>query len=99
MRVFFYASVSEVDTRWPLTTSPRPPGQGGQQLVTQIIRGQTVTTTAGGASPGTTVTGQRLASPAAPGQTAAGTPRPQQGQFKLTLTQLSQLAQVSVSVN
>ncbi|KAG7269985.1 LOW QUALITY PROTEIN: hypothetical protein CRUP_027537 [Coryphaenoides rupestris] len=74
-------------------------GQGGQQLVTQIIRGQAVTTTVAGASPGTTVMGQRLASPAAPGQTAAGTPRPQQGQFKLTLTQLSQLAQVSVSIN
>ncbi|KAJ3614943.1 hypothetical protein NHX12_018512 [Muraenolepis orangiensis] len=66
-------------------------GQGGQQVVTQIIRGQTVTTTV--ATPGTAVTGQRLACPAAPGQTAVGAPRPQQGQFKLTLTQLSQLTQ------
>lgn len=58
---------------------PTPPGQGGQQVVTQILRGQAVST-AGGASP---VAG-------------AGAPRLQgQGQVKLTVAQLGQLAQVS----
>lgn len=75
------------------------PGQGGQQVVTQIIRGQAVSTAITGASPVTSVSGQ--GSPATAGQTAgqtpAGTPRAQQGQgqVKLTLAQLTQLTQVS----
>lgn len=73
-----------------------PAGQGGQQVVTQIIRGQAVSTAISGASPVATVTGQGAASPTAAGQTPPGTPRSQgQGQVKLTLAQLTQLTQVS----
>ncbi|XP_061578241.1 nucleosome-remodeling factor subunit BPTF-like isoform X2 [Cololabis saira] len=73
-------------------------GQGGQQVVTQIIRGQAVSTAIPAASPVTTVTGQGVSSPNAGGQTAGqtptGTPRPQgQGQVKLTMAQLTQLTQ------
>uniref|UniRef100_H3D9E3 Bromodomain PHD finger transcription factor n=1 Tax=Tetraodon nigroviridis TaxID=99883 RepID=H3D9E3_TETNG len=65
-------------------------GQGGQQVVTQIIRGQAVSTAIPGASPVATVSGQGAASPTAP-----GTARAQgQGQVKLTLAQLGQLIQV-----
>ncbi|KAF3852332.1 hypothetical protein F7725_005687 [Dissostichus mawsoni] len=63
-------------------------GQSGQQVVTQIIRGQAVSTAISGASPVATVTGQGAGSPT----TAAGTPRAQ-GQVKLTLAQLTQLTQ------
>uniref|UniRef100_A0A673CHH4 Uncharacterized protein n=1 Tax=Sphaeramia orbicularis TaxID=375764 RepID=A0A673CHH4_9TELE len=73
-------------------------GQGGQQVVTQIIRGQAVSTAISGASPVATVTGQGTSSPSsgqAAGQTPTGTPRAQgQGQVKLTLAQLTQLTQV-----
>lgn len=74
-------------------------GQGGQQVVTQIIRGQAVSTAISAASPVATVTGQGAASPTtggqAAGQTPPGTPRAQgQGQVKLTLAQLTQLTQV-----
>uniref|UniRef100_A0A3B5BN74 Bromodomain PHD finger transcription factor n=1 Tax=Stegastes partitus TaxID=144197 RepID=A0A3B5BN74_9TELE len=73
-------------------------GQGGQQVVTQIIRGQAVSTAVSAASPVATVTGQGVASPNAAGQAAGqtppGTPRAQgQGQVKLTLAQLTQLTQ------
>uniref|UniRef100_A0A671U9L0 Bromodomain PHD finger transcription factor n=1 Tax=Sparus aurata TaxID=8175 RepID=A0A671U9L0_SPAAU len=72
-------------------------GQGGQQVVTQIIRGQAVSTAISGASPVATVTGQGAASPTAAGQTPPGTPRSQgQGQVKLTLAQLTQLTQAGV---
>ncbi len=76
------------------------PGQGGQQVVTQIIRGQAVSTAISGASPVATVTGQGATNPTtagqATGQTPSGTPRAQgQGQVKLTLAQLTQLTQVS----
>ncbi len=75
-------------------------GQGGQQVVTQIIRGQAVSMAISGASPVATVTGQGAASPTtagkAAGQTPPAAPRAQgQGQVKLTLAQLTQLAQVS----
>lgn len=74
------------------------PGQGGQQVVTQIIRGQTVSTAISGASPVATVAGQGPASPTSgqtAGQTPPGTPRTQgQGQVKLSLAQLTQLTQV-----
>ncbi|XP_028330595.1 nucleosome-remodeling factor subunit BPTF-like isoform X2 [Gouania willdenowi] len=73
-------------------------GQGGHQVVTQIIRGQAVSTSISAASPVATVTGQGGASPNAAGQTAGqtppGTPRaPGQGQVKLTMAQLAQLTQ------
>uniref|UniRef100_A0AAQ5WW72 Bromodomain PHD finger transcription factor n=1 Tax=Amphiprion ocellaris TaxID=80972 RepID=A0AAQ5WW72_AMPOC len=76
-------------------------GQGGQQVVTQIIRGQAVSTAVSAASPVATVTGQGVASPntagQAAGQTPPGTPRAQgQGQVKLTLAQLTQLTQAGV---
>lgn len=65
-------------------------------MVTQIIRGQAVSTAIAGASPVATVSGQGAASPTAVGQTQPGTPRAQgQGQVKLTLAQLGQLIQVS----
>lgn len=65
-------------------------------MVTQIIRGQTVSTAIPGTGPVATVSGQGAASPTATGQTQAGTPRAQgQGQVKLTLAQLGQLIQVS----
>uniref|UniRef100_A0A6Q2XZS1 Bromodomain PHD finger transcription factor n=1 Tax=Esox lucius TaxID=8010 RepID=A0A6Q2XZS1_ESOLU len=68
-----------------------------QQVVTQIIRGQPVSTAISGASPVTSVAGQRVGSaPNTPGQPAtAQTPqqRAQQGQVKLTLAQLTQLTQ------
>lgn len=64
--------------------------------MTQIIRGQAVSTAISGASPIATVGGQGAASPAAVGQTQPGTTRAQgQGQVKLTLAQLGQLIQVS----
>uniref|UniRef100_A0A672IHW0 Bromodomain PHD finger transcription factor n=1 Tax=Salarias fasciatus TaxID=181472 RepID=A0A672IHW0_SALFA len=74
-------------------------GQGGQQVVTQIIRGQAVSTAISAASPVATVTGQGVAAAStagqAAGQTPPGTPRaPGQGQVKLTLAQLTQLTQV-----
>lgn len=74
-------------------------GQGGQQVVTQIIRGQAVSTAISAASPVTPVTGQGVSSPNAAGQAAGktppGTPRVQgQGQVKLTMAQLTQLTQV-----
>lgn len=74
-------------------------GQGGQQVVTQIIRGQPVSTAISAGSTVTTVTGQGVASPIAAGQAAGqtppGTPRaPGQGQVKLTMAQLTQLTQV-----
>uniref|UniRef100_A0AAX7UPU4 Bromodomain PHD finger transcription factor n=1 Tax=Astatotilapia calliptera TaxID=8154 RepID=A0AAX7UPU4_ASTCA len=77
-------------------------GQGGQQVVTQIIRGQAVSTAISAASPVATVTGQGVASPntagQAAGQTPPGTPRAQgQGQVKLTLAQLTQLTQAGAS--
>lgn len=67
--------------------------------MTQIIRGQAVSTAISAASPVATVTGQGVASPntagQAAGQTPPGTPRAQgQGQVKLTLAQLTQLTQV-----
>ncbi|XP_047189812.1 nucleosome-remodeling factor subunit BPTF-like isoform X1 [Scophthalmus maximus] len=73
-------------------------GQGGQQVVTQIIRGQAVSTAISGASPVATVTGQGAASSA--GQTPPGTPRAQgQGQVKLTMAQLTQLTQKQQAVS
>uniref|UniRef100_A0A3Q3JKA1 Bromodomain PHD finger transcription factor n=1 Tax=Monopterus albus TaxID=43700 RepID=A0A3Q3JKA1_MONAL len=75
-------------------------GQAGQQVVTQIIRGQAVSTAVSGASPVATVTGQGPASPTTggqAGQTPPGAPRAQgQGQVKLTLAQLTQLTQAGI---
>lgn len=74
-----FESVSEVVA----PASPPPPsGQGGQQVVTQIIRGQAVST-AGGASPAAGAGAPRLQG---------------QGQVKLTVAQLGQLTQVSQSL-
>ncbi|XP_045069264.1 nucleosome-remodeling factor subunit BPTF-like isoform X4 [Coregonus clupeaformis] len=76
-----------------------------QQVVTQIIRGQPVSTAVSSTSPVQTSAGQRVlgAAPSprpvtpAPGQSPSpSTPqggRPQQGQVKLTLAQLTQLTQ------
>uniref|UniRef100_A0A4W5QF42 Bromodomain PHD finger transcription factor n=1 Tax=Hucho hucho TaxID=62062 RepID=A0A4W5QF42_9TELE len=79
--------------------------QGQQQVVTQIIRGQPVSTAVSSGSPVQTSAGQRMLGAApcprpvtpAPGQSPSpSTPqggRPQQGQVKLTLAQLTQLTQ------
>uniref|UniRef100_A0A3B5M8L7 Bromodomain PHD finger transcription factor n=1 Tax=Xiphophorus couchianus TaxID=32473 RepID=A0A3B5M8L7_9TELE len=75
-------------------------GNGGQQVVTQIIRGQPVSTAISAAGAVTAVTGQGVTGPGAAGQAAGqtppGTPRaPGQGQVKLTMAQLTQLTQVT----
>uniref|UniRef100_A0A8D3CI40 Bromodomain PHD finger transcription factor n=1 Tax=Scophthalmus maximus TaxID=52904 RepID=A0A8D3CI40_SCOMX len=81
--------------RTPLVVQQGNEESGGQQVVTQIIRGQAVSTAISGASPVATVTGQGAASSA--GQTPPGTPRAQgQGQVKLTMAQLTQLTQAGV---
>uniref|UniRef100_A0A3Q2ZLU2 Bromodomain PHD finger transcription factor n=1 Tax=Hippocampus comes TaxID=109280 RepID=A0A3Q2ZLU2_HIPCM len=63
-------------------------GQAGQQVVSQILQGQTVSTSVSGASPVATVTGQSPTTPATTGTTS--------GQVKLTISQIAQLTQVSV---
>lgn len=85
-----------------LSRLPHPSlsGQSGQQVVTQIIRGQAVSTAISGASPVATVSTQGAASPTpagqAAGQASPGTSRAQgQGQVKLSLAQLTQLTQVN----
>ncbi|MED6231855.1 hypothetical protein ATANTOWER_011068 [Ataeniobius toweri] len=88
-------AVGKTILRTPLVVQQ---GQGGQQVVTQIIRGQPVSTGISAASPVTTVTGQGVASPNAAGQAAVQTPpctpRAQgQSQVKLTMAQLTQLTQ------
>ncbi|KAM9473311.1 nucleosome-remodeling factor subunit BPTF-like isoform 9-T9 [Salvelinus alpinus] len=79
--------------------------QGQQQVVTQIIRGQPVSTAVSSASPVQTSAGQRMlgaapsprpVTPASGQSPSPSTPqggRPQQGQVKLTLAQLTQLTQ------
>ncbi|XP_031683608.1 nucleosome-remodeling factor subunit BPTF isoform X7 [Oncorhynchus kisutch] len=79
--------------------------QGQQQVVTQIIRGQPVSTAVSSASPVQTSAGQRMlgaapsprpVTPATGQSPSPSTPqggRPQQGQVKLTLAQLTQLTQ------
>ncbi|XP_036395665.1 nucleosome-remodeling factor subunit BPTF isoform X4 [Megalops cyprinoides] len=85
------------------------PASQTQQVVTQIIRGQPVSTAISSASSVQTSAGQRVLSTAAPSPHAAAAPpgqppapqtpqtpqgpRPQQGQVKLTLAQLTQLTQ------
>nr|XP_029492681.1 nucleosome-remodeling factor subunit BPTF-like [Oncorhynchus nerka] len=76
-----------------------------QQVVTQIIRGQPVSTAVSSASPVQTNAGQRMlgaapsphpVTPATGQSPSPSTPqgdRPQQGQVKLTLAQLTQLTQ------
>ncbi|XP_064180343.1 nucleosome-remodeling factor subunit BPTF [Anguilla rostrata] len=93
--------------RTPLMVQPGIlPASQTQQVVTQIIRGQPVSTAISSGSSVQTSAGQRVLSTAAPSphgaaappgqlpapQTPQG-PRPQQGQVKLTLAQLTQLTQ------
>ncbi|XP_061083585.1 nucleosome-remodeling factor subunit BPTF isoform X5 [Conger conger] len=89
--------------RTPLMVQPGIlPASQTQQVVTQIIRGQPVSTAISSGSTVQTSAGQRVLSTAAPSphpaaaapgpQTPQG-PRPQQGQVKLTLAQLTQLTQ------
>lgn len=73
-----------------------------QQVVTQIIRGQPVSTAV--SSPTTVSTSQKVATaPGIPSQhmqpqaAPPHPPRPQQGQVKLTMAQLTQLTQGQVS--
>ncbi|OWK58285.1 Nucleosome-remodeling factor subunit BPTF [Lonchura striata] len=70
-----------------------------QQVVTQIIRGQPVSTAVSSTSTASSSTGQKTitssgtAPQQAQPQTPAPPPRPQQGQVKLTMAQLTQLTQ------
>ncbi|OXB75569.1 UNVERIFIED_CONTAM: hypothetical protein H355_015685 [Colinus virginianus] len=70
-----------------------------QQVVTQIIRGQPVSTAVSSTSTASSSSGQKtVTSPGTPPQqiqpqTASQPPRPQQGQVKLTMAQLTQLTQ------
>ncbi|XP_068889026.1 nucleosome-remodeling factor subunit BPTF isoform X7 [Aphelocoma coerulescens] len=75
------------------------PASQTQQVVTQIIRGQPVSTAVSSTSTASSSTGQKTitSSGTAPQQvqpqTPAPPPRPQQGQVKLTMAQLTQLTQ------
>ncbi|XP_074016190.1 nucleosome-remodeling factor subunit BPTF [Numenius arquata] len=70
-----------------------------QQVVTQIIRGQPVSTAVSSTSTASSSAGQKtVTSPGTPSQqmqpqTTPQPPRPQQGQVKLTMAQLTQLTQ------
>lgn len=73
-----------------------------QQVVTQIIRGQPVSTAISSTSTASSSTGQKTitSSGTTPQQVQPQTPtpppRPQQGQVKLTMAQLTQLTQGQV---
>ncbi|XP_042688761.1 nucleosome-remodeling factor subunit BPTF isoform X12 [Centrocercus urophasianus] len=75
------------------------PASQSQQVVTQIIRGQPVSTAVSSTSTASTSSGQKtVTSPGTPPQqiqpqTTSQPPRPQQGQVKLTMAQLTQLTQ------
>lgn len=76
-----------------------------QQVVTQIIRGQPVSTAVSSTSTAaSSSTGQKtVTSPGTPPQpiqpqTTSQPPRPQQGQVKLTMAQLTQLTQGQVKL-
>lgn len=72
-----------------------------QQVVTQIIRGQPVSTAISAPSTGSSASVQKGLTPGAAAGTlqpaAPHSPRPQQGQVKLTMAQLTQLTQGHVS--
>ncbi|XP_009864164.1 PREDICTED: nucleosome-remodeling factor subunit BPTF [Apaloderma vittatum] len=75
------------------------PASQTQQVVTQIIRGQPVSTAVSSTSTASSSAGQKtVTSPGTPSQqiqpqTPSQPPRPQQGQVKLTMAQLTQLTQ------
>nr|XP_045014503.1 nucleosome-remodeling factor subunit BPTF isoform X2 [Jaculus jaculus] len=79
--------------RTPVMVQPGAP----QQVVTQIIRGQPVSTAISAPSAASSSPGQKSLTPApAAGSlqpSATPPPRPQQGQVKLTMAQLTQLTQ------
>ncbi|XP_012588436.1 PREDICTED: nucleosome-remodeling factor subunit BPTF [Condylura cristata] len=79
--------------RTPVMVQPGTP----QQVVTQIIRGQPVSTAISAPSTVSSASGQKgLATgtpPATLQSSASQPPRPQQGQVKLTMAQLTQLTQ------
>ncbi|XP_069916558.1 nucleosome-remodeling factor subunit BPTF isoform X24 [Oryctolagus cuniculus] len=79
--------------RTPVMVQPGAP----QQVVTQIIRGQPVSTAVSAPSTVSSTPGPKTltsgASTASVQSTASPAPRPQQGQVKLTMAQLTQLTQ------
>lgn len=79
--------------RTPVTMQPGAP----QQVVTQIIRGQPVSTAISASSTASSAPVQKGLTPGAAAGTlqpsAPHSPRPQQGQVKLTMAQLTQLTQ------
>uniref|UniRef100_A0A287D075 Bromodomain PHD finger transcription factor n=1 Tax=Ictidomys tridecemlineatus TaxID=43179 RepID=A0A287D075_ICTTR len=75
--------------RTPVMVQPGTP----QQVVTQIIRGQPVSTAISAPSPASSTPGQKGASTASLQAPTPQSPRPQQGQVKLTMAQLTQLTQ------
>lgn len=72
-----------------------------QQVMTQIIRGQPVSTAVSPPSTTSSTPGQKGLTPGAstpnPAPSTPQPPRPQQGQVKLTMAQLTQLTQGHVS--
>ncbi|CAH2291942.1 nucleosome-remodeling factor subunit BPTF-like isoform X7 [Pelobates cultripes] len=90
------SSIGKAIIRTPLVVQQGilPSGQP-QQVVTQIIRGQAVSTTMPAGTP-VSAGGPKMSTAvqqAHPQATASQTPRPQQGQVKLTMAQLTQLTQ------
>nr|XP_058902865.1 nucleosome-remodeling factor subunit BPTF isoform X13 [Kogia breviceps] len=79
--------------RTPVMVQPGAP----QQVVTQIIRGQPVSTAISAPSPVSSAPAQKGLTSGAPTaslqSSASQPPRPQQGQVKLTMAQLTQLTQ------
>ncbi|XP_012893380.1 PREDICTED: nucleosome-remodeling factor subunit BPTF isoform X4 [Dipodomys ordii] len=79
--------------RTPVMVQPGAP----QQVVTQIIRGQPVSTAISAPSTASSTPGQKSITSGAAGtslqSSASSAPRPQQGQVKLTMAQLTQLTQ------
>ncbi|XP_019372105.1 PREDICTED: nucleosome-remodeling factor subunit BPTF [Gavialis gangeticus] len=76
------------------------PASQTQQVVTQIIRGQPVSTAVSSTSTASSSSGQKTVTapgtppqPIQPQTSTPQTPRPQQGQVKLTMAQLTQLTQ------
>ncbi|XP_008839837.1 nucleosome-remodeling factor subunit BPTF isoform X2 [Nannospalax galili] len=87
------SSLGKAIIRTPVMVQPGAP----QQVVTQIIRGQPVSTAVSAPSAASSSPGQKALTPGTPAGTlptsAPPTPRPQQGQVKLTMAQLTQLTQ------
>ncbi|KAM6164893.1 nucleosome-remodeling factor subunit BPTF isoform 1-T1 [Rhynchocyon petersi] len=87
------APIGKAIIRTPVMVQPGAP----QQMVTQIIRGQPVTTAMSSPNAVSSTPGQKGLTPGTPTtnlqSSTSQPPRPQQGQVKLTMAQLTQLTQ------